>query len=72
MVSGRGRNLPARKIKRATKTKGWTPQIRGGGNLDDDACFYLIGIRPRFQDIAKLEEKVSPDFVGTFFIQHWI
>ena len=29
MVSGRGRNLPARKIKRATKTKGWTPQIRG-------------------------------------------
>ena len=30
MVSGRGRNLPARKIKRATKTKGWTPQIRGG------------------------------------------
>ena len=34
--------------------------------------FYLIGIQPRFQDVAKPKEKVSSDFVGTFFIQHRI
>ena len=39
MVSGRGRNLPARKIKRATKTKGWTPQIRG--REFGQRCFFL-------------------------------
>ena len=55
MVSGRGRNLEGRKIGRATKTKGWA-QIRG---REFDACFYLIGIRPRFQEIAKLSRGES-------------
>ena len=70
MVSGRGRNVPSRKIKRATKTKGWTSQIRG--ECPAMLVFYLIGIQPRFQDVAKPKEKVSSDFVGTFFIQHRI
>ena len=55
MVSGRAQNLPDRKIERATKTKGWA-QIRG---REFDACFYLIGIRPRFQEIAKLSRGES-------------
>ena len=55
MVSGRGRNLEGRKIGRATKTKGWSPQIRGTRFCPSTILnFYLIGILSRFQDIAKL------------------
>ena len=71
MVSGRGQNLPARKIERASKTKGWAQDKIRGGEFGR-RCFFLSDRNSAsFPGNCKtLEEKVSSDFVGrTFFIQ---